>query len=257
MLEQYEVITNMYHGFNYKKFFELSLKERMSIIPDAMNHILKQEDGKERYLKHTKKLLQAFALSVPHEKALKIRDEVGFFQAVKSLIVKTTSTNKKEFDYLDSAIKQILSKAIISDRVVDIFAAAGIKKPDISILSDEFLAEIKEMPQKNLAFEMLKKLLTEEIRIRQKKNIVQGRSFAELLDKSIKKYINKSIETAQVIEQLIELAKRMRDEQKKGDKLGLNEEEVAFYDALVDHEGVKEVMGDEALKTIFADLEKI
>jgi type I restriction enzyme R subunit len=155
---------------------------------------------------------------------------------------------------LDSAIKRILSKAIISDRVIDIFAAAGLKKPDISILSEEFLAEVKDMPQKNLAFEMLKKLLNDEIRFRQKKNLVQARSFEELLDKAIKKYTNKSIEAAQVIEELIELAKKMREEQNRGKELNLSDEEVAFYDALADNESAREVLGDETLKTIAREL---
>ena len=133
---------------------------------------------------------------------------------------------------MDSAIKQIISKAIISDKVIDIFEAAGLKKPDISILSDEFLAEVKGMPYKNLAFELLKKLLNDEIRTRSRKNIIQGRSFAEMLEKSIKKYQNKAIEAAKVIEELIELAKKMREADKRGEDLGLTEEEIAFYDAL-------------------------
>lgn len=254
MLEQYEIVKGMFHEFNYKKFLTLSIKEKMPFLDNAMDFILKQKDGKERYLKYVKKLMEAFALSVPHDKALGIRDEVGFFQAVRSVIVKITASEGKEQDSLDTAIKQILSKAIISDRVVDIFAAAGLKKPDISILSEEFLAEVKEMPQKNLAFEMLKKLLTDEIRIRQKKNLIQGRSFAEMLDKAIKKYINKSIETAQVIEELIELAKKIKEEEKRGDKLKLNENELAFYDAIVMNDSAVKVLGDETLKTIAREL---
>ena len=155
---------------------------------------------------------------------------------------------------IDSAIKQILSKAIISDRVIDVFAAAGLKKPDVSILSEEFLAEVKDMPQKNLAFEMLKKLLNDEIRFRQKKNLIQARSFEELLDKAIKAYTNKSIEAAEVIQQLIELAKKMREEQDRGKKLNLTEDEVAFYDALADNESASDILGDETLKTIAREL---
>ncbi|MEK6891880.1 MAG: type I restriction endonuclease subunit R [Nanoarchaeota archaeon] len=254
MLEQYEIVKGLFHGYNYKKFLAMSTKERLDNIKEPMDFVLKNEEGKERYLKYVKKLLESFALSVPHEKALKIRDEVGFFQLIKSVIIKTTTPAGKEQDNLDSAIKQIISKAIISDRVIDIFAAAGLKKPDISILSDEFLAEVKEMPQKNLAFEMLKKLLTDEIRIRQKKNLVKGRLFSEMLDKAIKMYINKSIETAQVIEELMELARRIRDDEKSGQKLKLTNDEVAFYDALVDHNGVREVLGDEKLAVIAREL---
>jgi type I restriction enzyme R subunit len=154
----------------------------------------------------------------------------------------------------ETAIKQILSKALVSDRVIDIFAAAGLNKPDISILSDEFLAEVKDMPQKNLAFEMLKKLLNDQIRIRLKKNIVQQRSFLDLLEKAIKSYTNKSIETAEIIQELIDLAKKIREEQNRGRDLGLNEDEVAFYDTLANNESAKEVLGDETLKTIAREL---
>jgi type I restriction enzyme R subunit len=168
--------------------------------------------------------------------------------------MKNTAAKPTGRDDYDSAIKQILSKAIVSDRVIDVFAAAGLKKPDISILSEEFLAEVKEMPQKNLAFEMLKKLLNDEIKFRQKKKLIQARSFEELLDKAIKAYTNKSIETAQVIEALIELAKKMREEQNRGKKLNLTDDEVAFYDALADNESARQVLGDETLKTIAREL---
>ncbi len=254
MQEKYEIVSGLFHGFNYKKFFAVTTKDKMTIIAEAMEHILKQEKGKERCLKNVSELSKAFALAVPHDEALKIREDVGFFQAVRSAIAKNTQTKVSDREDLESAIKQILSKAIISDRVIDIFAAAGLKKPDISILSEEFLEEVKDMPQKNLAFEMLKRLINDEIKIRQKKNIVQAKSFAEMLDKAIKAYTNKSIETAEVIEQLIELAKKMQDEQKRSRKLGLTEDEVAFYDALTAHDGIKEVMGDEKLMIIAREL---
>ena len=217
---------------------------------EAMEHVLKQEKGKERYLEEDGLLTRAFALSAPHEAAMKIRDDVGFFQAVRAAIIKNTGSKADQTQDMDTAIKQIVSKAIVSDRVIDIFAAAGLKKPNISILSDEFLAEVKEMPQKNLAFEALKKLLNDEIRIRQKKNLIQARSFEQLLDKAIKAYTNKSIEAAQVIQELIELAKKMREEQKRGIQLNLTEEEVAFYDALADNESAREVLGDETLRVM-------
>jgi len=254
MLKDYEIVCGLFHGFSYKKFFTVQTKEKMQIIAEAMEHLLKQENGRERCLKNITALSKAFALSVPHEEAIKIRDDVGFFQAVKSAIAKNTESKKGEGKDYDSAIKQILSKAIVSDRVIDIFAAAGLKKPDISILSEEFLAEVKDMPQKNLAFEMLKKLLNDEIKIRQKKNLVQAKSFVEMLEKAIRAYTNKSIETAEVIERLIELARKVRDEPKRWEKLGLNEQEVAFYDALADHEGVREIMGDEKLMVIAREL---
>jgi type I restriction enzyme R subunit len=255
MQEKYEVVAAFFHGFAFKKFFVVESKDRLTIIMQAMEQVLKQEKGKERYLKETNALLRAFALAVPNEDAMKIRDDVGFFQAVRAAIAKNTETMAEmEAQNIDTAIKQIISKAIISDRVIDVFAAAGFKKPDVSILSDEFLAEVKEIPQKNLAFEMLKKLLNDEIRFRQKKNLIQARSFEELLDKSIKAYTNKSIEAAQVIQQLIELAKKMREEQKRGTRLNLTEDEVAFYDALADNESAREVLGDQTLKTMAKEL---
>lgn len=254
MLEKYEIVAGLFHGFDYGKFFTAKTTEKMSIIVQAMEHILKQKDGKERCLRYVTDLSGAFALSVPHPEALKIRDEVGFFQAVRSAIVKNTTTKGKDQEDLDSAIKQILSKAIVSDRVIDIFASAGMKKPDISILSDEFLAEVKGMPQKNLAFEMLKKLLNDEIKIVSKKKLIQGRSFADMLDKAIKAYTNKSIETAKIIEELIEIARKMREEEKRGEKLNLTEDEVAFYDALEVNDSAVKVLGDEKLKTIAREL---
>ncbi len=226
----------------------------MSFIPAAIEYILQQKDGKEKCLKYVTELSKAFALVVPHEETLKIRDEVGFFQAVKSGLAKTTVITGKLQEELDSAVRQIISKAIASDKVIDIFAAAGLKKPDISILSDEFLAEVKELPHKNLAFELLKKLLNDEIKIRQRKNLIQGRSFAEMLEKSIKRYQNKSIETAQVIEELIELAKEMREAKRRGEKLNLNEEELAFYDALEVNDSAVNVLGDEKLAIIAREL---
>ena len=254
MLERYETTKAFFNGYDYKKFFTAQTKEHLTIIIEAMEQVLQQEKGKDRYLKEVTTLLYAFALSVPHAQALKIRDDVGFFQAVKAAIVKNTETKQDKPQDYDSAIKQILSKAIISDRIIDVFAAAGLKKPNINILDEEFLAEIKGMPQKNLAFEALKRLLSDKIRFIQKKNLIQARSFEALLDNAIKSYTNKSIETAQVIQQLIELARKIRAEQARGTQLNLTDDEVAFYDALGDHPGIKEVMDDEKLKLIAKEL---
>jgi len=254
MLEKYEVVCNMFDKFDYKKFFTAAVKDKMVIITLAQEHILKQKNGKERFLPYVTQLSQAFALSVPHQEALKIRDDVGFFQAVRARLAKYETGTGKTDEELDSAVKQIISKAVVSDKVIDIFEAAGLKKPDISILSDEFLAEVKGMPQKNLAFELLKKLLNDEIRVRFHKNLVQGRSFAEMLEKAIRKYQNKAIEAAKVIEELIELAKKMREETKRGEDLGLTEDEVAFYDALEVNDSAVKVLGDDTLKTIAREL---
>ena len=255
MLEKYEIIKSFFHGFNYKIFFSTPKEGKMPILIDAMQHILAQEKGKERYLEQSGLLIKAFALAIPHKDAIAIRDDVGFFQAVRAAIVKITENNTEtQKDDMDLAIKQIISKAVISDRVIDIFAAAGLKKPNISILSDDFLNFIKVMPQKNLAFEALKKLLLDEIRIRQKKNIIQARSFEAMLDKAIKAYTNRSIETAEIIQQLIEMAKVMVETNKRDAQLNLSEEEIAFYDALADNESAKQLLGDKILKQMAQEL---
>ena len=254
MREKYEIVSAMFYEFDCKKFFTGTPQEKMAVIPAAIEHILEQKDGKERLLKYVTELSQAFALSVPNNEAIKIRDNVAFFQTVRSAIAKITPPSGKTIDDLDFAIKQIVSKAISTDKVIDIFAVAGIKKPDISILSDEFLEEIKGMKQKNLALEILKKLLNDEIKISLKRNIVQARSFAKMLEETIKKYQNRTIETAQVIAQLIDLAKDFREAQKRGEKLNLSEDELAFYDALANNESAIEVLGNETLKKIAREL---
>ena len=254
MLEKYEILSTLFHGFDYSPFFTASTKDKMSMLTLAQEHILKQEDGKERCLKYVTQLSKAFALAVPHEKAIEIRDDIGFFQAVRACLAKFDGNGDKTEEELDSAIQQLISKAISSDEVIDIFETAGLDKPDISILSDEFLAEVKNMPQKNLALEVLKKLLHDEIKVRSKKNLIQGRSFAEMLEKTIRKYQNKTIEAVMVIEELIELARKMREASKRGEKLGLAEDEIAFYDALEVNDSAVKVLGDETLQTIAREL---
>ena len=201
-----------------------------------------------------KELSEAFALAVPHDEALRIRDAVGFFQAVRAALIKHISDDRKPPELLDHAIRQIVSKALVSDEIIDIFAAAGLKKPDISILSDEFLAEIRGMPQRNLAVELLRKLLVGEIKTRSQRNVVQARSFTELLERSIRRYQNRAVETAQVIEELIGLAKDMRAANARGEELGLSEDELAFYDALETNDIAVKVLGEPTLKTIAREL---
>ncbi|MCL7412788.1 MAG: type I restriction endonuclease subunit R [ANME-2 cluster archaeon] len=254
MLEKHEIVCELFHGFDYQRFFSATPREKMSLIPAAMDYILQQEEGAQRFTQYVTELSKAFAFAVPHEETDRIRDDVGFFQAVKAGLVKTTTTSSKPKEELDSAIRQIISKAIVSDEVIDIFDAVGLKKPDISILSDEFMAEVKSLPHKNLAFELLKKLLNDEIKTRLKKNLIQGRSFAEMLENSIIRYKNKSIETAQVIEELIELAKKMREAGKRGEELNLNEAELAFYDALEVNDSAVKVLGDDVLIEIAREL---
>src|SRR3989344_781512 len=254
MLSEYEVISDIMHGFEYKSKIKKSLNDSLVIVPDAIEHILKHKDGKERFLKHSKKLIECFALAVPQNRALALKDEIGFFQIVKSKMMKLTLGKAKQTEELDSAIRQIVSRAIVSDRVIDIFESVGFKKPNIEILSEEFLAEVKDIPQKNLAFEALKKLLTEEIKLISRKNIVKGRSFAELLEKTIKNYINRAIETARVVEELIELARTIKKDQESGKSLGLSEDEVAFYDALEVNDSAVKVLGDEILRKIAREI---
>jgi type I restriction enzyme R subunit len=199
-------------------------------------------------------LSKAFALAVPHEESLRIRDDVGFFQAVRSVMAKSAPGEQKTDEELDYAIRQIISQAVASDQVLDIFAAAGLKKPDISILSDEFLAEVRGMPQRNLAVELLQKLLKGEIKTRSRHNVVQARSFAEMLEQAVRKYQNRAIESAQVIEELIQLAKDMREADARGEKLGLSDDELAFYDALETNDSAVKVLGEPTLKDIAREL---
>ena len=254
MLEKYEVCCGIFHGFDWSLWMSGDPKDRLAILPAAQEHVLKQEDGKNRLARAVSELSKAFALAVPHEKALEIRDDVAFFQAVKSVLTKSAGVDRRSPEEIDHAIRQIVSKAVASDEVIDIFAAAGLKKPDISILSDEFLAEVRGLPQRNLAVEMLRKLLQGEIKTRGRKNIVQARSFSEMLENSIRRYQNRAIETAQVIEELIALAKDLREADARGEELGLTEDEIAFYDALEVNDSAVKVLGDETLRIIAQEL---
>jgi type I restriction enzyme R subunit len=254
MLEKYEICLGLFHGFDLGPLTQGTAQQRISMIPAGQEFILAQERGKERFLQAVKELSEAFALAVPHDEAIRIRDAVGFFQAVRAALIKHIPDNRKPPEVLDQAIRQIVSKALVSGEIVDIFAAAGLKKPDISILSDEFLAEIRGMPQRNLAVELLRKLLVGEIKARSQSNVVQARSFTELLERSIRRYQNRAIETAQVIEELIALAKDMRAANARGEKLGLTEDELAFYDALETNDSAVKVLGEPTLKTIAREL---
>ncbi|MHB0971548.1 MAG: type I restriction endonuclease subunit R [Thermoanaerobaculia bacterium] len=254
MIEKYEICRGLFHGFDYTIGITGNAQQRLSLLPLAQEHILALEDGKSRLLRAVTELSQAFALAVPHEQAMRIRDHVGFFQAVRAVLAKSVPGERKSDEELDHAIRQIISKAMVSEGVVDIFEAAGLKKPDISILSDEFLAEVAGMPQRNLAVELLRKLLAGEIKTRSKRNVVQARSFAELLEQSVRKYQNRAIETAQVIEELIALAKAMRAANARGEELKLTEDELAFYDALEVNDSAVKVLGEPTLVKIAREL---
>ncbi len=251
MREKYEVVQGILHGFDYKRLLTADPQARLQGIAEAMDFILGQPDGKKRYVKAVAALSKAFALAVPHEAALAIRDEVALFQEIRAALIKaTTSTAEHPPEDIDAAVRQLISRAISGREVVDIFAVAGLDKPDISILSDEFLAEMRDLPQKNLAVEALKKLLQDEIQVRLRKNVVRSRTFSEMLEQALNRYHNRAVEAAQVVEELIAIAKQMREATRRGESLGLSEEEMAFYDALAANESAVEVLGDETLKEI-------
>jgi type I restriction enzyme, R subunit len=224
------------------------------VLPAALEHVLAQEDGGERLLASVGALSKAFALAVPHEDVLALRDEVAFFQAVRAALPKGGVEGKRGPAEIEHAVRQIVAGAIVSHEVIDVFAAAGLPKPDISILSEEFLAEVRDLPQKNLAVELLRKLLTDEIKTRSRRNLVESRAFSEMLEKSLRKYQNRAIETAAIIEELIELAKAIREASERGEKLGLSDDELAFYDALETNDSAVAVLGDETLRTIAREL---
>jgi type I restriction enzyme R subunit len=254
MLEKYEVCCDLFHGFDWSLWKIGRPEERLLLLPTAQEHILAQVDGKDRLLQAVQELSKAFALAVPHDEALRISDDVAFFQAVRSALAKRVPGEAKPEQELDYAIRQIVSRAVFPEGVVDLFAAAGLKKPDISILSEEFLAEVRGMPHKNLAVEVLQKLLQGEIRARRRKNVVQRRSFAEMLERAIRRYQSRAIEAADVIEELIALAREMREADRRGQALGLTEEELAFYDALETNDSAVKVLGEPTLRKIAQEL---
>jgi type I restriction enzyme R subunit len=261
MLTRYEICLDHFHGFDWSKWTTGTPAQKLSLLPAGQEHILaaaakdpKPAEHRQRFLQAVTELSKAFALAVPHDKALAIRDDVGFFQAVRAAMSKGGGEKKKTGEERDAAIRQIISRAVASDEVVDIFAAAGLKKPDISILSDQFLAEVRGMPQKNLAVELLRKLLSGEIKIRSRKFLIQSKSFAGMLEQAICKYQNRAIEAAAVIEELIKIAKDMREADKRGEELGLTDEERAFYDALAENESAKQAMGSKELRVIATEL---
>jgi len=251
VLEKHEIVAGLFHGFDWSKWTTGTPGQRLSLLPAAQEHVLQQPEGKERLLREVTALSQAFALAVPHPDALALRDDISFFQAVRSALAKTIGARgDRDDESMEQAIRQLVSRAVAPGKVIDIFAAAGIKKPDISILSDQFLAEVQGLPQKNLAVELLRRLLADELKTSSKRNLVQSRSFAEMLEKAVRAYQNRALETAKIIDELIKLAKEMREASKRGEKLGLTDDEIAFYDALEVNDSAVKVLGDETLRTI-------
>ena len=254
MLEKYEICCGLFHGFDRSKWITGTPQERLRLLPAAQEHILAQENGKDRCVQSVRELSQAFVLAVPHEDAIRIRDDVAFFQTVRSGLAKRAEANARPEEELDHAVRQIISRAVASAGVIDIFTAAGLEKPDLSILSEEFLAEVRGMPQRNLAVELLQKLLKGELATRRKKNVVQARSFAQMLEQTLRRYQNRAVEAAQVIEELIQLARELREANARGEELGLSEDELAFYDALETNDSAVQVLGNETLRSIAREL---
>ena len=258
MQEKYEIVAAMFHSFDYSRFFTGTPPERLTVLREATDWILRPEfqhdNGTQRYIQAVTELSKAFALCATQEEAIAIREEVGFFQAIKATLSKHTVEGTKSKADLDAAVRQIVTRAVASDQVIDIFATAGLDKPELSILSDEFLEEVRGIPQKNLALEVLRKLLNDEIKVRSRRNVVQARTFSEMLENSIRRYQNRSIESAQVIQELIKLAIVRREASQRGEDLGLTEDVLGFYDALEVSDSAVRVLGDETLKAIAREL---
>jgi type I restriction enzyme R subunit len=251
MLEKLEVVSNMFHGFAYEKYFDADTSAKLSIILSAEEHILGLEDGKKRYINEVTALSKAFAIAIPHEQAMDVKDEVAFFQAVKSRLAKFDRTDSGKTDEeIETTIRQVIDKALVSEQVIDIFDAAGIKKPDISILSEEFLLELKGMEHKNVAIEVLKKLLNDEIKSRSKKNLVKTKSLMEMLENAIKKYHNKILTAAEVMDELIKLSKEIVNMDSEAKSLGLTDFEYAFYTAVADNKSARELMQKDKLREL-------
>ena len=254
MQEKHEICCALLHGFDWRKWTDGKPAERLALLPAVQEHILVQEDGKDRWLQAVRELSQAFALAVPRDEALGIRDDVGFFQAARAALAKRAASEARTDEELDHAVRQIIDRAVAPEGVTDIFAAAGLPKPDISILSDEFLADVQGMEHRNLAVEVLQKLLKGEIATRRRENIVQARSFAEMLENTLRRYQNRAVEAAQIIEELIDLAREMRTASERGEALGLGKDELAFYDALETSDSAVQVLGDDKLRLIASEL---
>jgi type I restriction enzyme R subunit len=251
MLEKLEIISDMFNDFPYEDYFEADTSGKLSIILGAQNHILGLEDGKIRFINEVTALLKVFAIAIPHEQALDAKDEVSFFQAVKARLTKYVINGvRKSDEEIEINIKQVIDSALVSDQVVDVFDAAGIKKPDISILSDEFLMELKGMKHKNIALEVLKKLLIGEINNRSKTSIVNSKTLMEMLEKSLKKYHNKILTAAEVMEELIDLSKEIIKKDSEASDLNLSEYEYAFYTAVAANDSARQLMQQETLRDL-------
>lgn len=255
MLEKHGIARHLLHGFDWSKWTTGKPAERLALLPAGQEHILQQEDGKKRFVKVVTELSRAFALCAASEEATVIRDDVSFFQALQAALNKSNSGSQRTPEQLDAAVRQLVSQAITTEgQVIDVFTAAGLQRPDISILSEQFLAEIRGLKHKNVAAELLAKLLKDELKVIERKNLVQSQLLSEKLKQTLNAYHNRAITSHQVIEALIDVAKDTRAAQKRGEDLGLSDEEIAFYDALAANGSAVEIIGDKQLKVIAAEL---
>ncbi|MDD2504547.1 MAG: DUF3387 domain-containing protein, partial [Clostridia bacterium] len=257
MMEKYEQIKGLLYGFDYSNYNEGSASQRMDCIVRGVDFILgKDEDDKKEFLNFVAEIGKAYALCSASEKAQEINIEISFFKAVKAGIIKLLPKDKpkKTKDQIEYEIGQLVSKSVISEEVVDILASVGLNRPDISILSDEFLEEVKGLPQKNLALELLRRLLDGKIKAIAKKNVVQAKKFSEMLEASVNQYTKRSLETAEVIKALVNMAKDMNNLHKRGEELGLSDDELAFYDAISENKSAKEFYENDVLKQIAKEL---
>jgi type I restriction enzyme R subunit len=255
MLEKFEVVHDMLYGFEFRDVWSHGAhEEKLQLIGDGKEFVLDLDDGKRRFVDAVTSLGKAFSLAVPHPDALQIRDEVAYFQTVRAAIMKTDTGRGTSDEELDLAVRQIVSKAVSTDEVIDVFKVAGLEHPDISVLDDKFLAEVRDMPRRNLAVELLEKLLRDEVTVRFRRNLVESRRFSEMLQSAVIQYQNRAITSAQVIEELIKLAQEIREAGGRGQQLGLSEDEVAFYDALETNDSAVAVLGDATLKKIAQEL---
>ncbi|MBZ0086904.1 MAG: type I restriction endonuclease subunit R [Thermomonas sp.] len=268
MLEKYEVVRDMYHGYDYVSAMNGTPQARLAMMAGAIEWILdmqqklaakeKTKEGKKnahrRYQDAELALSKAFALASASDEAREIREEVGFFQAIRAALVKSSTGSGVTQQERELAIQQIVSRAVVSTEIVDILQAAGIQSPDISILSDEFLAEVQQMEKKNLALEALRKLINDGIRSRSKANVTQTKAFSERLEDAVARYHANAITTAEVLQELIQIAKDIRAARQRGEEQGLSDEEIAFYDALAENDSAVQMMGDDKLKVIAHEL---
>jgi type I restriction enzyme, R subunit len=257
--EKLDACRGLMHGFTYDDWTTGTPQDRLSLLADAADFLFGfDEEKQQRFVARVYELGQAYALASPHDSVVELRLELAFFQALRAAWVKDTTVprpgQKQTTADRQLAVRQLVSRSILSGGVIDLFQAAGLEKPNIALLSDEFLEDLKNLPRRNLALELLKRLLNEEIALKGEKNVVKARTFAEMLAEAVKQYTNQAIQMAELIEELVRLAKEMRDERNKGDKLGLTEDEEAFYDALANNESAVEVMGDEKLAFIAREL---